>query len=122
MGNRDTGCTFTPEGVAARQRVVDFASRTLAAIIDEERKRFGRTSLEVFARMDVGLKKDGFGMWAPFIVEYERLPAACLWADEETAEERLNPIATRLTSHLKESIYAHRSTVWVLKQWWSFIV
>ena len=73
--------TQDPKTIEENIRNLDtFAVKTLQEIVETEREMFGSTSLEVFARVDLGLIfNEQKGRYEWMVNEVERLGNAALW-------------------------------------------
>ena len=102
-----------------------FAVKTLQEIVETEREMFGSTSLEVFARVDLGLilnKEKGRYEW--MVNEVERLGNASLWLlNSENIHDGSHipkEIATNLSDYLRspamartrQRLYASQARCW----------
>lgn len=62
------------------QHLDNFVLRTLQQLIAQETTQFGRTTLSVFARLDVGfILNQEQEEYQYFVNEVERLPGGCFW-------------------------------------------
>lgn len=86
--------------------IVDFATRTLQALIASETNEFGATSLDTFARLDIGIMEDEDGYAQFFVNEIERLPAVFLWR----GEAHVHPVAYALEASLYQKAMVTRQT------------
>jgi hypothetical protein len=60
-----------------------FVFSTLRSLIQKEENLLGqRSSLRVFARLDVGVMEDDTGRASFFVSEVERIPTACVFKDD----------------------------------------
>ena len=94
------------------QNLDTFAVKTLQEIVETEKELFGSTSLEVFARVDLGLifNKDK-GRYEWMVNEVERMPNACLWIlnaepDIYGASDIPKEIAKSLSDYLRSPVMA----------------
>ena len=100
-----------------------FVLATLSAAIAEEKGRFGSTSLEIFARVDVGVMPSEDGKSFSFFVnEIERMPGACFWTLGSEASNLPMP-APEVSQSL--SAYIMRADRGILSrgvraEWWAY--
>ena len=100
-----------------------FVLATLSATIAEEKARFGSTSLEIFARVDVGVMPSEDGeSFSYFVNEIERMPSSCFWTLSSEASDRSIP-ASEVSQSL--SAYIMRAGRGILSrgvraEWWDY--
>lgn len=92
---------LVPEAALNTGTLDAFAVQSLKAKIVEESSWLGdRSTLKVFARVDVGIMGDERGRADFFVTGIERLPSMCLWASPGTESSHLGPVSASLASHL----------------------
>ena len=93
------------------QNLDTFAVKTLQEIVETEKELFGSTSLEVFARIDLGLifNKDK-GRYEWMVNEVERMPNAALWISNEEdiygASDIPKEISRSLSDYIRSPVMA----------------
>lgn len=96
--------TQDPKSIEQNIRSLDtFAVKTLQEIVKAEREAFGSTSLNVFARVDLGIIfNKGKGKCEWMVNEVERVPNASLWNLDEQDIERASDIPKEIAKNLSE--------------------
>ena len=100
-----------------------FALSTLSATIAEEKARFGSTSLEIFARIDVGVMPSEDGKsFSYFVNEIERMPSSCFWAlssEPSDLSMRASEVSRSLSAYIT---HAGRGILsrGVRAEWWDY--
>lgn len=105
--------------LTGRKQLIDFTIATLEWLIRYEKRAYGSTSLETFARLDIGVMRDKNGEWRFFVSKFKRLPNGCLWATTENANTVIGPLADRLSSAVVAAIYDVGSMRHVKANWWT---
>lgn len=75
-----------PEIIKSREGIFEnFVFKTLNALIEEENTRLypRKSSLEAFARLDIGLIEGANGKTNFFVNELERFPSVNFWRNDE---------------------------------------
>lgn len=104
-------------GTDNRRRLEDIVKAFAAGLIAHEVAALGSSSLSVFVRIDMGFMPVD-GRWKLFVNEFERLPNACLWAEDDTADNRAGPIAHHLANYLEAERSRRLIDYWVTSEWW----
>lgn len=100
-----------------------FALAALSATIAEEKARFGFTSLEIFARMDIAITPSEDGKsFSYFVNEIERMPGGCFWALDSGAgdlSKRASEVSESLSAYLTRADRGILSRG-VRAEWWAY--
>ena len=97
------------ERASNQTALIEFALTNLQAVIEHEKRRFGKTSLEIYARIGVSIVFNPSTSRFSFMVnEIERLSSGCFWhvkqlpyVPSEPIEARSKHIATSLCDYIK---------------------
>lgn len=121
--------TQDPKSIEENIKNLDtFAIKTLQEIVKAEKEEFGSTSLDFFARVDLGIiYNEGKGRCEWMVNEVERFPNASLWIldqqDIEHASDIPKEIAKNLSeylrspemTHTRQRIYSSQDRCWWLE-------